>query len=251
MDYAKLLDLVTEIGEGMLENGAEIYRVEESLQRMLEAYGIQEVESFAVQTAIIVTIVTPQTGPVTRLRRIRSRGTNLDMVDQLNGLSRKICASRPSLETIRGWVDQANARKPYPFPVQVLAYSLVAFSFALLFGGTGQDALCAAAVGALLKIVCASVERFPVNGFFVNLLGGAVTAAFSLAAVRLGLAIQMDKVVISVLMNMVPGVAITNSMRDIMAGDLMAGQTKLTEALFAAVAMAAGSGMALSLAIRL
>ena len=76
-----------------------------------------------------------------------------------------------------------------------------------------------------------------------------MTAALSLAAVRLGLAIQMDKVVISVLMNMVPGVAITNSMRDIMAGDLMAGQTKLTEALFAAVAMAAGSGMALSLAI--
>ena len=94
-----------------------------------------------------------------------------------------------------------------------------------------------------------SVERLGINSFFVNILGGAVAAALALAGLRLGLCRNMDKVVIGVLMNMVPGVAITNSMRDIMAGDLMAGQTKLTEALFAAVAMAAGSGMALSLAI--
>ena len=185
MDYAKLLELTTEIGKHLLENGAEIYRVEESAQRILDAYGVDQVESFAVQTAIIVTINTPQTGPMTSLRRIRSRGTNLDLVDQFYTLCRKIC-------------------------------------------GMG--------------------ERFRVTSFFVTILGGAVTASLALSAAGLGFCHNMDKVVIGVLMNMVPGVAITNSMRDIMAGDLMAGQTKLTEALLTAVAMAAGSGMALTLA---
>ena len=248
MDYAKLLEITTEIGRRLLENGAEIYRVEESAQRILEAYGAGPVESFAVQTAIIVTINTPQTGPITSLRRIRSRGTNLDQVEQLNSLCRHICQARPQPDAIQGMLDRLKDRRPYPFPVQVVAAGLVSLSFTFLFGGSVADGLWAAATGVVLKLLCGSVERLGINSFFVNILGGAVAAALALAGLRLGLCRNMDKVVIGVLMNMVPGVAITNSMRDIMAGDLMAGQTKLTEALLTAVAMAAGSGMAPALA---
>lgn len=248
MDYAKLLELTTEIGKHLLENGAEIYRVEESAQRILDAYGVDQVESFAVQTAIIVTINTPQTGPMTSLRRIRSRGTNLDLVDQFNTLCRKICAQRPDPDEIERMLEKVKARRPYSFGVQVLASGLVSFSFTLLFGGSALDGICAGVIGLALKVICGMVERFRVNSFFVNILGGAVTASLALSAAGLGFCHNMDKVVIGVLMNMVPGVAITNSMRDIMAGDLMAGQTKLTEALLTAVAMAAGSGMALTLA---
>ena len=58
---------------------------------------------------------------------------------------------------------------------------------------------------------------------------------------------HIDKMVIGAIMNLVPGVAITNSMRDIIAGDLLAGQAKLVEALFIATAIALGAGMVLSL----
>ena len=177
MDYAKLLELTTEIGKRLLENGAEIYRVEESIQRILKAYGADEVDPFAVQTAIVVTVTTAETGPITRLRRIRVRGTNLDMVDQLNTLCRKICAQKPSLEEIGQLLDEIERRRPYPFGIQVLAYSIVAFGFTFLFGGVWQDAVCGAVIGALLKLVCGSMERFRVNSFFINILGGAVTSA--------------------------------------------------------------------------
>jgi uncharacterized membrane protein YjjP (DUF1212 family) len=48
-------------------------------------------------------------------------------------------------------------------------------------------------------------------------------------------------------MNLVPGVAITNSMRDIIAGDLVAGLTKLTEALIIGTAIAIGTGFTFSI----
>jgi uncharacterized membrane protein YjjP (DUF1212 family) len=46
-------------------------------------------------------------------------------------------------------------------------------------------------------------------------------------------------------MTLVPGVAITNAMRDVIAGDLLAGTMKGVEALLIALALAAGTAVAL------
>ena len=82
---------------------------------------------------------------------------------------------------------------------------------------------------------------------FVTAISSAVTAFLAVFWVEIGVADHIDKMVIGAIMNLVPGVAITNSMRDIIAGDLLAGQAKLVEALFIATAIALGAGMVLSL----
>ena len=48
-------------------------------------------------------------------------------------------------------------------------------------------------------------------------------------------------------MNLVPGVVLTNVMRDMIAGDLVAGLTKLAQALITAPGIALGTGVAISL----
>lgn len=58
---------------------------------------------------------------------------------------------------------------------------------------------------------------------------------------------NVDKIIIGALMLLVPGVAVTNSMRDIIAGDLIAGLMKMVEALMVATAIAIGTGGALSI----
>ena len=67
-------------------------------------------------------------------------------------------------------------------------------------------------------------------------------------ACDLGIGQQVDKIIIGLVMTLVPGVAITNSVRDVIAGDFIAGQTKMTEALLTATSIAIGTGIALSLA---
>lgn len=246
VDYDELLSVATAVGESLLENGAEIYRVEESVSRIVGAYGVQEVDVFAIPNCLITTVVRQDGKSLTKIKRILSRGTNLDRVNRLNDLCRRVCRDRPELSQVRRELEEILRRPVYGLAVKTLAYGITAFAFTLFFGGNFWDALCALLFGAAIKQVAFQMEKLHSNAFFVNTVCSALTAALAMLAVRLGLAANMDKMVIGTLMNLVPGVAITNSMRDIIAGDLVAGLTKMTEALLVATAMAVGAGLALS-----
>ena len=86
MTSDELLEISTTLGYMLLENGAEIYRVEESIARVLQSYGIPNTEVFATPTCIITTITTSDGQSHTRLKRISARGTNLGKVTTLNDI---------------------------------------------------------------------------------------------------------------------------------------------------------------------
>ena len=101
MTCNELIDISVDIGAALLENGAEIYRVEESIARICYAYGATETNIYAVPTAIIASFVRGNSHPVTRVLRIYRRGTNLGRLDQLNTLCREICATSMTYAQIR------------------------------------------------------------------------------------------------------------------------------------------------------
>lgn len=244
-EYQKLLNTAIDIGHCLLEAGAEIYRVEESIQRVLYAYGVKHVDVFAIPSSITVTITMADNTCYTRLRRLYTRGTNYQMVEDLNNLSRYVCAQRPPVEEIDRRLKEIRRQKPYPYWVTVLAYAGVAFAFTLFFGGNLWDALTALAAGGLARLVMWGLEHLHANGFFINLISSLLITLLALLAVDYQLAAHSDCIIIGTLMSLVPGVAITNSMRDVIAGDLMAGMMKAVEALLVALALALGTGAAL------
>ena len=79
MDYDKLLNMATELGYQLMFSGAEIYRVEESVFRLLRAYGLEHPQVFAIPNALIVSVTTPQGHPITRMSRLPSHGTDLSI----------------------------------------------------------------------------------------------------------------------------------------------------------------------------
>ncbi len=108
-----------------------------------------------------------------------------------------------------------------------------------------RDALVATLAGALIRVVIQGMERVQTNGFFINLINSLLVTLIALLAVRYQIADHSDRIIIGTLMTLVPGVAVTNAMRDIIAGDLVAGTMKGLEALLVALALALGTGMAL------
>ncbi|WP_278942723.1 threonine/serine exporter family protein [Anaerotruncus colihominis] len=247
LDCDALLDIVCDIGCELLESGAETYRVEESVSRIVRAFAGMEASVFAVPTCVIVSITRTGGGSETKTRRIYARGTNLDRVERLNDLCRRICRgeleigqARSALEEIRNQ-DAATPRR------RMAGFILIAFGFTLFFGGGLSDSLCAAVIGVAAFFVCLVMQRLEANAVFINIVAGGVIMLLAVGAVSAGLAQNVDKIVIGTLMNLVPGVALTNAMRDIMAGDYLAGQTRMTEALLVATAIALGAGAALML----
>lgn len=244
-EYQKLLNIAIDLGHFLLESGAEIYRVEESIQRVLYAYGIKHVDVFAIPSNITVTITMADDTCFTRLRRIYSRGTNYQMVEELNSLSRYICEQRPPVEEIRLKLKEIRHKPVYSDWAMILAFAGISFAFTLFFGGNLRDSIVALFAGALIRVVIGGMEHLHTNGFFINLINSLLVTLIALLAVRYHLADHSDYIIIGTLMTLVPGVAITNSMRDVIAGDLMAGMVRGLEALLVALALALGTGVAL------
>ena len=247
MDYDALLNATTKIGFSLLENGADIYRVEESIKRIFTAYGVKEGDVFAVPSCLIVTICTQEEYPITKIKRVYSKRNDLRKIELLNNLCREICATTPDVSYIYDELNSINNSKSFGLFQQTLGFSLVAFAFTLFYGGNIFDALCAILAGAAVKIVYYNMERFQANTFFIIIISSATASLVAVFTVKLGLANNIDKITIGTLMNLVPGIVLTSFMRDVIAGDLFAGLTKFTEAILIATAIAIGSGIVLTI----
>ena len=97
-DYNELLEIVSEMGFRLMLSGAEIYRVEESISRLLQAYGAERGEVFAIPNCIIVSLTSPQGEPMTQIRRMPNHGTDIYLLERYNDLCRRLCRETPPFE---------------------------------------------------------------------------------------------------------------------------------------------------------
>lgn len=249
MDYDSLLDLAADLGYGLLESGAEIYRVEESIQRLLAAYGVPHPEPFVIPNCIIVSFRTPEGKSLTQVRRMPSHGTDVDLIERYNDLCRRLCRETPALEEARRQLEHiGKTRRQYPFPVLMAAYWAVAAFSCLFFGGVFRDALCAGVCGLSIGLSLTALTRLHANLFFKSMLCAALSAFLALGFTSLGLGQHSQLIIIGSMMALVPGLSFTNAIRDVMAGDMVAGITKIADALLTGVSLALGTGFALGLA---
>ena len=247
-DYDKLLGLAAEAGYRLMESGAETYRVEESMHRLLGAYGVTTAEVFAIPNCIIVSFTSPEGHPVTRIRRMSAHGTDIDQLERYNDLCRRLCRDTPPCAEALRLLDEITAsRRRFSLPVRLMGYFLGCAAFALFFGGTARDALCGGICGVAIGLCLALTTYLGANLFFKTIAGGAASALVALLLTALGLGEHADLIIIGALMALVPGIAITNAMRDIMAGDMVAGISKGAEALLIGAAIALGTALALGL----
>lgn len=248
MEYSKLLDLASDLGYSLAMSGAETFRVEESITRILAAYEI-EAEAFVIPNCMHISIEPVLGRPLTRMRRIGAHGNDLDAVERLSGLSRRICAERPAPEIAQKWLEETKKScKTYTLPFHLLGNVLGAFGFALLFGGTLGDALCAGLCGLLVGLVNKFMDNLHANQFFRTIAAAFPMALLAYAMEVLGLTAHTDAVNIGALMILVPGLLFTNAMRDIIFGDTNSGINRIVQVLLIAAAIALGTAAAWNVA---
>ncbi len=243
MTGQEVIKAATEVGFALLQNGAEIYRVEQSVTFICNAYGITEVHVFAVHSTLFVSITDRNEEFSTKIRRTYTSGSNFDKVDKLNALSRYICEQKPEYEQIKAKLREIENAKPRSFKTLCFAAAMTALFFCLFFKGDLADALCAGAIGGLLQLGIYFLDKLENNGFIRSVLGAMFSTAMSKLVVLLGLAHHFEAVNIGVLMLLVPGLALTISMRDFLASDYISGIAKLAEALMTAACIAIGVAM--------
>ncbi len=236
----QLLDSVMELGEQMLISGAQVHRVEDSLRRIFNAYGVQRTDVFIITSSMVVTIHTREGAILTQTRRITETGTDFERLHRLNALSRSICTSVPDAVQIRAQLDAIASDKGYPLWLEFVCYSVIAGVFTLFFGGGLLEAAVSLGIGALVRLVLLACDRTVKNRIFAKFASALLATVFSYAALGIGLIPAVDKVMIGNIMTLIPGIGLTNALSDLFVGDSIAGLLRTIEACITALAIAAG-----------
>lgn len=246
IDYKLVMNTAILAGELMLCSGAETYRVEDTMNHILNTTKAQTVEASVMMTGIVATLGNPDMEPITATKRVQERGTNLNSIMEVNDISRKYCAGDLPLEEAYERLKKIG-RKQYPVWLFNVAIIMVSSGFAPLFGGGLKEMAAAVVTGGVLALVMTVGKRLQINGFIQNLLCSFSVAVAAILLKQLIPVIDDNVITMSSIMPLVPGVAITNAVRDTLLGDYISGAARILEAFLiaAAVALGVGTGMAL------
>ncbi len=251
MDYQVLLKLTCGLGYELAVNGAETFRIEESISRILETYHVQG-EAYAVPNMLIVSVIDQDGDPITKMQRIGSHGNDLDAVERFSGLSRRICQTHPEpREALAMLQAEKDNKKAYLLSVVLLSHFLAAAGFGLLFGSGWTDMLCAGVCGLVVGYVNQFMGQWKVNLFITTMDAAFLMAMLAYALKAMGIAQNPDSIIIGALMLLVPGLLFTNSMRDILYGDTNSGIIRLFQVMLIGLAISLGTAVAWNLSAHL
>ena len=242
MNYSKLLQTILDITEEMMVAGAEVSRVEDSINRMLVAYGCSEdrINVFIITANIQVTFEAPDGEIITQIRQIIRSDTNYDRLDYLNDLSRKVCNQKPDVEEIRSDFQDIMNRPTHRISVNYFGQILIAASFAVFFGGGPSEALASGVLGLAVAIVIRYLSGINFNQLAKLFIASIIAGFLAIGLTSVGIGHYADKIMIGAIMLLIPGIPLTNAVRDMLTGDIVTGLLRMFNSLLCAITIAGG-----------
>lgn len=236
------LDLAYEAGAILLENGAEISRVEGTMRRIAGHFGVEDESFFVLSNGIIAA-----GEGYARSKFIPIRGASLDKVVAVNQLSREVAAGQCTLEQIEERLQQIRAMKPKRAWEQILASGVGSAAFCILFGGGFADCLASFIAGLLLWVFVLFIGSKHLSRIVNTVTGGLLSSIICFSLYRMGLGSHLSNMIIGAIIPLIPGVAFTNGIRDMANEDYLAGTTRLLDAMLTFFCISLGVALAFML----
>lgn len=245
VDMKAVLSLALDVGKSMVRCGAEINRVEETVIRICHAYGIKRTEVFSVISMTTATVFDEKGNMETQTRRILTRSVNFRRLENLNALSRKICATTPDVDEARKELEVICIESKKFDIFNCLGYVVGAMGFTVFFGGSLYDSLASAPIAVVLYLINLYVKSNGVNKLFFTAVSSAFAGFAAITSVHFGFGHDADMIMIGDIMLLIPGLMLINSVREMLCGDLMSGLLRLLESIVVALAIACGFAVAI------
>ena len=254
-NISEVSELALEVGQIILRSGGSTNSCEKLMTRVCVAYGFGETESYVTPTGIFISVGDVGQPVTTQLRRINTRSIDLGKISSVTSLvhtlDQKACVNNPKnclpLEDFKQKLQAIENEKPYPEWLRIFCGGATSGFFCLLFGGSWLEFAVAYLVGILVSLTLRLIGLLRMNNFMVHALGAAMVVVFAKVLDIWVPYIKLDNIIIGGIMLLVPGLSITNAIRDTMSGDLVSGTARAAEAMVISAAIATGSGTMLKL----
>jgi len=246
MDAEQVLEIALSAGYTLVRNGAETYRVEETIERICKAYNLK-CECMVTGKGVFISVVDEKGEKVTSLKKIRTTCVDLYRIELINSFSRNLQINPLSYEEAKNMLKAIDHAPYFSFKVRLFAASMTSFIYALFFNGTIYDAIISAFISIGIYYMLDKVTKVGFFQFFEFFFSGIIIGAVSIMAQNLLPFVNKGNVIIGAIMILLPGVALTNGIKDVIYGDFMSGMAKFGEAMLIITAVGAGIGTALSI----
>ncbi len=246
--YERELSLAIDVGAGLLSNGASVSRVECAIDHICLAYGVSEVNVFAVPTMIIASIKLYDGTEFSQMKRISHISNNLLLMEKYNQLSRDICREKYDVDVAYRMLAEVAKTKSYSKLLTILSCGIASGGYAVFFGGRILDVIPAMLTGFLIAFLNFFLSDRSFNAytraFVLSIIGGTASVLMCAFMQWIGLSVHPLMVNIGTVMILIPGLMICNAIRDLFAGDLFSGTIQFLNGLLIAIAIAAGYALA-------
>ena len=256
----EVLELTTRIGEVLLKNGGEIFRVQQTMQLIAKSYGVDKFHVYVLANGIFVSLEEngyeirrqipieqdpPQLEIASQIRYVPLSSVHLGRVAAVNNLSREIVAKKYTVS--QAW-ERIEQIEKIPFTsnmMQVLASGFGSGAFCYLLGGSLTDSAASFVSGMLLWCFVLFISNRKANKIMVNILSSALVTLTGILFYLVSFGENMDKIIIGSIIPLLPGVPLTNSIRDFLNGDYLSGTIRMIDAVLVACCIALGVGVVL------
>lgn len=246
-EQKQVLELAVEAGRVLLKNGAEIFRVEETIEHICHRFQIEKVDTFIMSNGILITAEYAGEDLFAKVKHVPLSGIHLGIVTEVNNLSREIAAGKIGVDEAMERLKEIEQMPPKKNIYRILAAGLGSGSFCYLLKGNVWESLISFGIGMILYVFVIFAERHKMSKIIVNIVGGGLITVLAVLAKYMDFPfpVSLDKMIIGSILPLVPGVAFTNAIRDIANSDFISGTVRMIDALLVFVYMAIGVGFIL------
>jgi len=248
MEAKQVLEIALSAGKMLMSNGAETYRVEETIERICNSYSL-ECECIATAKGVFVSILDINNEKFTSFKKIRTTRVDLYRIELINSFSRSVKNNPVCYEEAEKILKDIDGAPYFTFPVRLMAASMTSFIYSLFFNGTIYEAVLSAVISLGIYFMLEKISKFGSFQFFQFFFSGLIIGCASLIAEILLPFVNKGNIITGAIMILIPGVALANGIKDIIYGQFTAGMAKFGEAMLIITAVGAGIGTALTLGI--
>lgn len=243
----EVMEAAVEAGHILLENGAEIFRVEETIKRICHYYGVKSSNVFTMSNGIFVTAGSDEEQYFARVQQSPVSGSHLDRVAAVNQLSREIEEGKYTIGQVRERLEEIRNMPGKSNRVQIFAAGMGSAAFSYIYGGSPWDSLAAFFAGVVLYVYVLYVSKPHMSKIVSSISGGALATLVCILLHKLQVGDSLNHMVIGAVIPMVPGVAFTNAIRDIGDENYISGAVRMLDALLVFFCIAMGVGLVFSI----
>jgi uncharacterized membrane protein YjjP (DUF1212 family) len=245
MKTKELMKIALQAGETLLVSGAEIYRVEETILRIFRFYN-KECECFVLLTGIFISVEDEDSNTISFIKRIKGNSFDLHRIELVNSFSRNLQKNHLTYSEAKEILDSIAKTPRFKFVTRLISAGMTSFVYALLFRGSFADSIAAFLISIFIYSAKEKISEIGFFLFFEYFVSGLLVGFLSLVSVKIYHDLNIYKVIIGSVMILVPGVAITNGLKDALYGDTVSSLYRIAEAVFIATAVSAGVGIVLA-----